>query len=311
MIKKVLFLFLIVLLISSCSVNNSIDNNLETTSTKEIDNNKMNTTNDTKKQFPRIDGSTANMPMMAQIRSSYLGESLEEAENNIEVSTTDYAWQNLINNNTDLLLVYEASETTKKIIDESETKLLITPIGVDALVFINNKNNPINDLSKKQIQDIYTGKIRNWSEVGGENINIEAYQRALLSGSQTLFLNLVMKDIKPMEPEIKYAPGSMGGLIDELATYNNTNNAIGYSVYYYAKNMYTNPGLKIMSVDGVEPNNENIANKKYPFTNDYYLVIRANEPEDSPARQLYNYIISNKGREDIIKSGYIPINYEK
>ena len=257
--------------------------------------------------YPVVDGSTANMPMMAQIRASYLGESLTEAENNVDVSTTDYAWRNLVNKKVDLLLVYEPSAETKKLIDESGVKLKITPVGVDALVFIVNEKNKIKNLTTNQIQDIYSGKIANWKELGGDDQVIEAYQRVLNSGSQTLFLNLVMKDVKPVDPPVKYRVEGMDGLIEALASYNDAGNALGYSVYYYAKKMYAVPGLELISVDGVMPSDDTIGDGKYPFLNQYYLVIREDTPEDSETMKLYNYILSDKGKDDIRKAGYIPI----
>ena len=257
--------------------------------------------------YPVVDGSTANMPMMAQIRASYLGESLTEAENNVEVSTTDYAWRNLVTGKADLLLVYEPSAETKKLIDESGVKLKITPVGVDALVFIVNEKNKIKNLTTKQIQDIYSGKIANWKELGGDDQVIEAYQRVLNSGSQTLFLNLVMKDVKPVDPPVKYRVEGMDGLIEALASYNDAGNALGYSVYYYAKKMYAVPGLELISVDDIMPSDESIGSGQYPFLNQYYLVIREDTPEDSETMKLYNYILSDKGKDDIRKAGYIPV----
>lgn len=262
---------------------------------------------DEEKNYPRVDGSTANMPMMARIRSSFLGEDIVEAENNVEVTTTDYAWRNLIDGNNDLLLVYEPSSETKDIIDKSPIKLKKTPIGVDALVFIVNEDNPIDNLTTQQLKDIYSGKITNWKDVGGEDKKIEAYQRPLNSGSQTLFLNLLMKDTVPMDAPESYRILGMDGLIEEIASYNDSANALGYSVFYYAKKMYEVPGLKLLSVDGIEPNDETIANGEYPFLNEYYMVIREDEPKDSKTTELYNYILSDKGKEDIRKAGYIPV----
>lgn len=260
-----------------------------------------------KKSYPRVDGSTANMPMMAQIRSSYLGETLTEAENNTEVTTTDYAWRNLLDGNADLLLVYEPSSETKEIIDKSPVKLKVTPIGVDALVFIVNAQNKVKNLTTEQLRDIYTEKITNWKELGGGDQKIEAYQRVLNSGSQTLFLNLVMKDVTPVDAPKKYRIEGMDGLIETLASYNNSGNAIGYSVFYYAKKMYAVPGLELISIDGVMPSDETIGDGKYPFLNQYYLVIREDTPADSETMKLYNYILSDKGKEDIKKAGYIPV----
>ena len=84
-------------------------------------------------------------------------------------------------------------------------------------------------------------------------------------------------------------------------------NALGYSVYYYAKKMYAVPGLELISVDDIMPSDESIGSGQYPFLNQYYLVIREDTPEDSETMKLYNYILSDKGKEDIRKAGYIPI----
>lgn len=291
---KLTLLALVILLMAACS-NASV----------------ATTTNPTEKHdaanYPRVDGSTANMPMMAQIRSSYLGEDLAEAENNTDVTTTDYAWRNLIDGGADLLLVYEPSSETKKIIEESPVKLKVTPIGVDALVFIVNEKNKVKNLTIDQIRDIYTEKITNWKDLGGDDQKIEAYQRVLNSGSQTLFLNLVMKGVTPVDAPKKYRVEGMDGLIETLASYNNDGNAIGYSVFYYAKKMYAVPGLELISVDGVMPSDETIGSGQYPFLNQYYLVIREDTPEDSETMKLYNYILSNSGKEDIKKAGYIPV----
>ena len=260
------------------------------------------------KDYPRVDGSTANMPMMAQIRSSFLGEDLTEAENNTSVTTTDYAWRNLVEGKADLLLVCEPSSETKKIIEDSGVKLTITPIGVDALVFIVNEKNKVNDLTTQDLVDIYTGKLTNWEDFGGDDMKIEAYQRVLNSGSQTLFLNHVMKGIKPVDPPKNYRIEGMDGLIETLASYNDKGNAIGYSVYYYAKKMYEVPGLKLLSIDGVMPSDESIGSGKYPFLNQYYLVIRENTRQETETMKLYKYILSEAGKTDIIKAGYVPVS---
>ena len=303
---KLLLVAGLVFTLVACTSGNAITN--ETTSKEEKVEESVTNGTEAKINYPRVDGSTANIPMMAQIRSSYLGEDITESQNNsLNVTTTDYAWRNLLEGNNDLLLVYEPSLETKKIIDESPVKLKVTPIGVDALVFIVNQKNTVKNLTTEEIRDIYSGKITNWKELGGEDATIEAYQRVLNSGSQTLFLNLVMKDVKPVDAPIKYRIEGMDGLIETLASYNNTGNALGYSVFYYAKKMYSVPGLELISVDGIMPSDETIGNAEYPFLNQYYLVIREDTPQDSETMKLYNYILSDKGREDMKKAGYIPI----
>lgn len=261
-------------------------------------------------EYPRMDGSTANLPMMAEIMSRVCDITLEEAEELTSCTKTSNAWSNIANGNADILLVYEAAEDTKAYLDTVGTELEITPLGRDALVFINNEQNPVENLTQQQLIDIYTGNVTNWNEVGGEDLEIIPYQRVATSGSQSLFMKLLMKDIVPMNAPMELRPAEMGMLIDELARYNNEGNALGYSVFYYASYMYQQPGLKMIAVDGVEPSDETIADGSYPLLNEYYLVIRADEPEDSPARQLRNWILTDEGRAAIIEAGYIPMPKE-
>ncbi len=257
--------------------------------------------------YPVMDGSTANLPMMAEILAEVGNIPLEEAEDLTKCSKTSQAWENITNGNADILLVYEAAEETKAKVAASGVELEITPVGRDALVFINNENNPVESLTQQQLTDIYTGKITNWQEVGGENQDIIAYQRKETSGSQSLFMKLLMQGQQPMEAPQTLKPAEMDMLIDELARYNNEGNALGYSVFYYANYMYQQPGLRFLQVDSVAPSDETIANGSYPLLNEYYVVIRADEPADSPARQLRDWILSDEGKAALVKAGYIPV----
>ena len=103
-------------------------------------------------------------------------------------------------------------------------------------------------------------------------------------------------------------PTEMGELIERLAEYNNAGSALGYSVFYYASYMYTKPGLKFLSVDGVFPSDETIADASYPLLNEYYAVYRADEPEDSPARQIAQWLTTEEGAACIRDAGYIPVS---
>ncbi len=258
-------------------------------------------------EYPRVDGSTANLPLMAEVMKRATGITQEEAEQLTSCNKTSQAWYNLAENRADLLLVYEAAQLTKDRLEEIGTDLTSQPIGNDALVFIVNENNPVDSLTTDQIRAIYKGEITNWKEVGGNDEEIVAFQRSEESGSQSLFMKLMMKDENPMEAPKELAPGLMDELIDSLAEYNNEGNALGYSVYYYASYMYTKPGLKFIAVDGVMPTDETIATGQYGYTNPYYAVIRTDEPENSPARKLFNFVTGPEGVKAMEAAGYIPI----
>lgn len=256
-------------------------------------------------EFPRMDGSTANLPLMAAVLAAATGISQEEAEKLVDCSTTASAWYNLAYDYTDILLVYEAAEDTKKLLEDIGTEMEIVPIGLDALVFIVNEQNPVQSLTQEQLVEIYTGKITNWAKLGGENLDITAFQRDPTSGSQSLFRKLLMPRLEPMEAPTELRPGDMGGLIEGLASYNNEGSAIGYSVFYYASYMYAKPGLRFLAVDGVTPSDATIADQSYPLLNPFYVVIRADEPEGSPARVLRDWLVS-AGKPVIEAAGYIP-----
>lgn len=263
----------------------------------------------TPEEFPGVDGSTACIPLMAQIMADTTGADLTEAQSAISVSTTAYAWENMGVYDSDLaqlLIVYEAPDYVKDEIAQAGTQLEQKAIGRDALVFIVNEDNPVQSLTQDQLREIYAGHITNWKDVGGDDTPIVAFQRGEDSGSQTLFQNLLIQDGELMEAPTELAPASMGGLVDSIASYNNSANAIGFSVYYYIDQMYSQPGLRLLAVEDVTPSNDTIASQEYPLCNDFYAVIRASAAADSPERQVYDWLSTEDGVRCIEKAGYVP-----
>ena len=247
----------------------------------------------TVEEFPPLDGSTACIPLMAQILADTTGMDLEEARSSITVSTTAYAWENfgLYDTTTRMLVVYEAPDYVKEELQEANVELEQKPIGVDALVFIVNEDNPVQALTQQQLRDIYAGKITNWKDVGGK----------------TLFKKLLIQGGELMTPPSELAPAEMGELVDSIADYNNSANAIGFSVYYYIDQMYSKPGLRLLTVDGVTPSNDTLADGSYPLCNDFYAVIHPDAAADSPERRLYDWLDTDAGQDCIKKSGYVAV----
>ena len=109
----------------------------------------------TEDEFPRLDGSTACIPLMAQMKADVTGMDLLEAQTSITVSTTAYAWENFglwsrsdsEDYGAQLLIVYEAPEYVKEELAEAGAKLEQKAIGRDALVFIVNEENPVQSLT--------------------------------------------------------------------------------------------------------------------------------------------------------------------
>ena len=142
--------------------------------------------------------------------------------------------------------------------------------------------------------------------MGGADAEIIAYQRNKTAGSQVMMENVVMQGEPMIDAPREYRPSEMGALVDEVAAYRNSADAIGYSVYYYVTEMYLREGVKLLAIDGVAPSNETIASGEYPYTQYNYAVIRKDEREDSPARQLFDFLTTPEGKALMAAQGYVP-----
>ena len=267
-------------------------------------------------EFPITDGSTACIPLIAQIMADTTGLDLETARSAVTTNTTAQAWRNLglygnnYGDSVKLIIAYEAPESVKEELKADGDPLEQKAIGRDALVFIVNEENPVQSLTQQQLRDIYAGRITSWKDVGGVDSPIVAFQRGVDSGSQTLFKKLLIDkgDGQLMAAPTELAPADMGGLVDSIAEYNNSANAIGFSVYYYIDQMYSKPGLRLLAVDGVTPGNDTIADESYPLCNEFYAVVHADAAPDSPQRKVYDWLDTDEGRRCIEKAGYVAVD---
>ena len=263
----------------------------------------------TRENFPRMDGSTSTAPLAEAAASVLLGEPRANVAELATFNRTTQSFRNLAAGLCDILIV---AEPTPDVFDELKAQgfdIEIAPIATDALAFVVNASNPVDSLTLEQIQGIYTGRITNWREVGGDDIEIVPYQRDPEAGSQVLMEKLVMDGQRMTDPptqKIMTAFG-MGQLIDALKGFDGSANAIGYTVFYYAEDMRMAEGLKIISVNGVKPGDETIRAGEYPFLNPYFAVIGSNEPEDSPARIMYNWLLSEEGQALVSHEGYVSV----
>lgn len=264
----------------------------------------------TKEDLPRIDASLATQPLVSAAVKNFTGEDITDEE--IEYSNTHPGYVKLINGEKDIIVVTEPSEEEKALAEEKGVELEVIPVVKEGFVFYVNGSNPVNSVTFEQIQDIYSGKITNWKELGGEDEKIIPYQRPVNSGSQTGIISLVMKDKKLMDP-VNNVISTMEGIISAVADYNNGKGSIGYSYYYYATAMHnlidenSENGVKLLGVDGVVPSYDTIKDGTYPIKTNYYIVIRKDEPEDSAARKFANNLLSSRGQLVAKEAGYVPV----
>jgi len=257
--------------------------------------------------LPKIDGSTSTIPLEGGVIASLFNMSQENAEAGVVHSTTYGSYDNLMENNCDIIFSTPLSEEQYNTARTKNIELEVVPVVYEGFVFVVNASNPVNTLSQQQIKDIYSGKITNWKEVGGNDAEIVAYQRNATSGSQN-YMTAFMGETKLMEPKTDFIPASMVGLMDAIATYDNAENAIGYSVYAYAADMYGNGNeIKFIKVDGVEPTKATMAAKEYPLLNYNYAIYNKAKIETTTVDELTEWILTYDGQVAMANAGYIPI----
>lgn len=261
--------------------------------------------------YPKVDASLATQPLTDAFIENFTGTLPSEEE--LDYTNTHPGYVRLINDEVDLIVVTEPSEEELKLAEEAGVELEVIPVVKEGFVFYVNEKNPVKSLSLEQIQKIYTGEIKNWKEVGGNDSAIRAFQRPENSGSQTGMYSLVMKDKKIMQPPKEDLVETMFEIINLVSSYDNGENSIGYSYYYYATTMYDDMDkevadrIRLLEIDGVAPNYETIKNNTYPLETAYYIVINKNEPKDSNTRKLVDAMLSTRGQAVAKEAGYVPV----
>ena len=133
-------------------------------------------------EFPKLNGSTATIPISQALYRLSTGCSVEEAEAAVVHAKTTQAYLDLAAGyDTDLVIAYDPGEAADIYRDDLEIK----PIGKDALVFMCNETNPVDSLTDAELVEIYSGRIANWSQVGGRNQGILAFQPEGLGASRS------------------------------------------------------------------------------------------------------------------------------
>ncbi|TYT76164.1 phosphate ABC transporter substrate-binding protein [Desulfobotulus mexicanus] len=178
---------------------------------------------------------------------------------------------------------------------EKDTYPVPFRIGLDCIVPVVHPDNPVKDLSLDQLRDMYTGKIRNWKEVGGRDMRVVVISRDSSSGTFESWGDLVMNKQRVV-PSALTVP-SNGGLVQAVTT---TPGAIGYIALGYV-----NKDVKMVSVDGVMGSEENTISGRYPISRPLFMFTRG-WPE-GVTLDFINFVFSKKGQEEVKASGSIPV----
>lgn len=165
----------------------------------------------------------------------------------------------------------------------------------DGMAVVVNKGNPLKELTKRQVEQIFTGDITDWSAVGGTPGPISIYTRNTSSGTYSDWKDLAMK-------KRDYAPSSqkMAGNEQIVSEVSNNPNGIGYVGLAYIKE----PGIQVVAIEGSLPNKESVLAKTYPYArpNFYYT----NGEPTGEAAKFIEFTLSPAGQAVVEKVGFIP-----
>lgn len=191
------------------------------------------------------------------------------------------------------------------------SKMKYTKIARVPFVFIVNSQNPVDSLSTRQIQGIYSGTINNWLTVGGELKKILNFQQYSETFSYSMMKNRVMMGIEVEMPlrTLGYKDGTTSySAYYYLAgtDYRNYENALGYTLLPHVWEFIEQQEVKALAIDGVPATWETFMDGSYPYMVDIYAVTRAGE-ENEKVAQILDWLVGEEGQSWIRKSGYISI----
>ncbi|MBL7775190.1 MAG: phosphate ABC transporter substrate-binding protein [Saprospiraceae bacterium] len=174
-------------------------------------------------------------------------------------------------------------------------------VGYDALSVIVHPSNPVQQLTREQLEQIFTGAITNWKDVGGKNAPIVAYCRESSSGTYEFFKEHVM-DKKNYASSVLNMPAT-GAIVQSVSQ---TEGAIGYIGLAYSTG-----GVKALNVSYdqgktfVAPSVAGAKDKSYPIARPLFFFYDAKNA--SRVQGFVDYVLSDAGQKNVAEIGYVPV----
>ena len=190
----------------------------------------------------------------------------------------------------------DIGNSSRALKDEEKAKGLVeNVVAIDGIAVVVDKANAVEDITKDQLAQVYSGQITNWKDLGGSDQQIVVIGREASSGTRGAF-----EELLKLEDKCKYAQeiDSPGAVMAKVAA---TPGAIGYvSLDVIDDTVHT------LKIDGVEPTEENIKAGSYTLQRPFVMATKGEISEQSEAvQELFNYINSDEGQQIVSKVGLI------
>lgn len=172
-------------------------------------------------------------------------------------------------------------------------------VAIDAIVPVVNPQNKVGNLSTDQLSQIYQGKIRNWKEVGGDDLEIVVVSRDSSSGTFEAWGEIVLKKAR-VSPRAQLQ-ASNGAIVQAVSK---NKYAIGYVGLGYL-----DKSVKALKVNGVEASAKTALSREYPVARDLYMYTNG-KPQGETAAYI-NFVLSPEGQKLVQKAGFVPVTTKK
>ena len=180
--------------------------------------------------------------------------------------------------------------------EEKTLGLVDIKIALDAIAVIVNPSNPVTGLTKPQVSDIFQGKIKNWKEVGGPDLEIGLVNRDEASGTREAFSKFVL-GTADFDPTAAVLPGT--GQVRSVVA--QAPGAVGYISLGFV-----DPSVKALAIDGIPANETTVGNGTYPLSR-YLHFLTKGEPTGL-AKAYIDFVLSPKIQESVVRdAGFLPV----
>ncbi|MCC0699213.1 phosphate ABC transporter substrate-binding protein [Clostridioides sp. ZZV15-6383] len=239
-----------------------------------------------------VSGSTSIGPLMETI-----GEKFQEKNEGVSVEVQQIGSSGGIKNAIEG--TSEIGMSSRDLKDEEKSAgLKETKIAIDGIALITNTANTVKNLTMDQVKGIYTGKITNWKEVGGNDAPIVIVSREEGSGTRDGFQEIVGFESEELSKDVQISDGS-GNI---KTTVEGNENAIGYISFGYVDEK-----VNSLKVNDVEPTDANVIDNKYPISRPFILVNKEDNLSEK-GKALIDYILSDEGQALVSEKGFIKVN---
>jgi phosphate binding protein len=207
----------------------------------------------------------------------------------------------LIEGSTDIAMASRSLKVEEKMkLSATKKAYNETTIGWDALAVVINPSNKVGKLTRQQLEDIFTGKITNWKQVGGADLKIVVYSRESSSGTFEFFKEHVMQK-KNFANNVLSMPAT-GAIIQSVSQ---TKGAIGYVGLAYLEKKVKAVAVAFEGGKYVLPSFANAHNGTYPIVRPlYFYYLKSSEKQVNP---FVKFVLSSKGQAIVKEIGYIPV----